>query len=159
MKLKVFTDASLSQFVIGAGVRISSNKDGIRFDLGVPVKPGLTSTEAELYAMLIGIDAVKSLIHCHKIKRKAEVTFYTDCESAFRFIFGASTPRSEATKTLAKKVRKSLDRAKKTHFKSWNLLTVKSASNQADKIARAARERWRSIWKQNHSQGTSGRSR
>lgn len=146
MDIRVFTDASLSKFVIGVGVLVSS-ADGIRFELSVPIKPGINSTEAELYALLIGIDAVKSVIHCHKIKRKVSVTFYIDCEPALRSVFGFSVPRSQAARALAKKVAKALDKANKTHFKSWKLQPIKSANNQADHLARSARERWKQIWK------------
>ena len=156
MELRVYTDASLSKFVIGVGVKVTSI-EGIRFDLEVPIKPGLTSTEAELYALLIGIDVVKSVVHCHKMKRKADITFFTDCEPALRSVFGFSNPRSQSTRALAKRVTKALDKANRTHFKSWKLQPIKSASNQADRLARAARDRWKSIWKikENGSSGPS----
>jgi hypothetical protein len=156
--MKVYTDASISKFVIGVGVKVIMPSEGIRFELGVPTKPGLNSTEAELYALLIGIDTVKSVIHCHKMKRQVDVIFYTDCEPALRSVFGFSTPRSEAAKTLAKKVKRNLDKAKRTHYKTWSLQPVRSASNQADKLARAARERWRAIWKQSPRAEASGAS-
>ena len=156
--MRVYTDASLSKFVIGIGVKVTLPSAGIRFELGVPIKPGLNSTEAELYALLIGIDTAKSVIHCHKKRRQVDVIFYTDCEPALRSVFGFSTPRSDAAKTLAKKVKRNLNKGKRTHYLSWSLQPVRSASNQADRLARGARERWRSVWKDNNKSGSSGPS-
>lgn len=155
--LKVYTDASPSKFVIGAGIKILG-PDQIKYEVGVPVKPGLSTNEAEMYSLLIGIDQAKSVIASHGLRRKVDVEFFIDCDPVIKGLFDQSTFRAASARTLKEKVKKALHSAGKSHFKTWKIQPVRSAVNPADRIAKAARQRWRDIWKSASPRGPSGRS-
>ena len=143
--MKVYLDASLSKAVIGIGVRVLG--PGKRtMSIGSPVRSGLNSTEAELYALILAIDTAVNIVEgCGKTTK--DVTFYMDCDPAIKALYGLTHLRSETAKTLVQKAVKSLDKAKGKYFRTWSIQPIRSKDNPAHDIAKATRIRWREIWK------------
>lgn len=145
MIIKTYTDISVCKAIIGVGVcvELPSLAPDRMYTIGVPIKPGLTTTEAELYGLLVGSDVVESLINTHGFK-EVEAHFFTDCESAIGALYKLGRVRSQATKNLAAQILKALD---SRYPENWSIQPVKSKDNPANEVAKATRRRWSSIWK------------
>lgn len=151
--IRVYIDASLSKAVIGIGVLIKPDK-GANLEIRLPMRSGPNSTEAELYALLIGIDSVKASIK--KGSKKPKVTFFIDCEPAVKALYGMTKLRSQAARNLVRKVVKALDKANENFF-THSIEPIKGKSNPAHDLAKQARLDWRDIWKPGN-EGPSGPS-
>jgi hypothetical protein len=154
--IDAYVDASMSKNVTGAGIKIIVT-DGcakIKFGFKVPIRPGMTATEAELYVLLMAIDLVLDIRESSANSEIAGITpesvnlavFHTDNESGIKGIYGLSSMRSMSTSTLINNIVKKLDKAKKSGL-SWSIAPVKTRNNQAHLLASEARRLWGRIWK------------
>jgi len=154
MLLKVYTDASPSKAVIGVGVKIIGSK--INLEIGVPIKPGLSTAEAEMYAFLIGVDLVRSIVGGLGLKRKAAVEFYLDSNPVIKFLYDMQEMKAASTNALKIQTLKALQDASKVM--SWKVQSTRAKTNPADRLAKSARQRWSTVWKAKEKREPSGRS-
>jgi ribonuclease HI len=139
-RISIFTDSSGGRKIVGLGAVVING--GTEFSMGTVLKPGCKTTEAEILALMYGLDLYKAIAKTSKLNPKETfVTFNSDCASAVNAVNGVVTLRGDA-RSLVKNFLEELVGAVGKEFSGWTIKHIKRNLNKADQVAKQTRSLW-----------------
>lgn len=143
-EIAIYSDISIGSQVTGVGLHVAG------FSLK-PIRektcigPGFSPVEAELVAILFGLERAETLVRLVSsgfgvIVRS--ITCYTDCDPVVRAIHDLARFRSRSTKKLVKAILKKIDDFKMKYSITCGVNPVRSLENPAHDLSREARKTW-----------------
>jgi len=139
-KITIYTDSSGGRKIVGLGAVVVDG--GTEFSMGTVVKPGCKTTEAEILALMYGLDLFRTLSTVRKLDPKnVFIVFNCDSSSVVNAINGVATLRGD-DRSLVKNFIEELIAATGQEFSGWTIKHIKRNLNKADQIARRTRSLW-----------------
>lgn len=151
-KVSIFTDSSGGRKIAGLGAVVVIG--GSEFQMGTVLRPGCKTTEAEILALMHGLDFFRSVVKSKKISiHDLFITFLCDCSSVVNAVNGVATLRGTG-RSLVKNFIEELVEAVGKEFSGWSIKHISRNINKADLVAK----RSRSLWMRRFRQKSSGPS-
>jgi ribonuclease HI len=139
-RVAVYTDSSGGRKIVGLGAVVMCG--GAEFPMGTVLKPGCKTTEAEILALMHGLDLFRAIAKIKKLNPKDTfITFHSDCSSAVNAVNGNVTLRGDARSLVKNFVEELIDAVGK-EFSGWAIKYVKRNLNKADQVAKQTRSLW-----------------
>lgn len=139
-KALIYTDSSGGRKIVGLGVVVVCG--GSEFSMGTVLRPGCKTTEAEILALMYGLDVFRAIAKSQRLDPKDMfLTFHSDCASAVNAVNGVVTLRDLA-RSLVKNFLEELIDAVGKEFSGWTIKHISRNFNRADQVAKRARSQW-----------------
>lgn len=149
LPIRVYVDACPGRNCAGLGVFMDVNLTTVEFATGV--RGHYTTTTAEAYALLMGIDVVKTMLEGYlALTNKARipgVIFMSDSETLVRKVAGVESRGPPKNERLARVVRAALDDLKRGLMIAVSVEFTKSEHNPADALASRGLAKWKERWR------------
>lgn len=139
-KVSIYTDSSGGRKIVGLGAVVLNG--GSEFSMGTVLKPGVKTTEAEILALMFGLDFFKTIAKIQKYDPKTTtITFYCDSAAVVSAVNGTVTLRGNARSLVKNFVEEMIDAVGK-EFSGWTIIHINRTLNKADQVAKQTRTRW-----------------
>lgn len=139
-KISIYTDSSGGRKIVGLGAVVIYG--GSEFSMGTVLRPGCKTTEAEILALMHGLDVYRAIAKTQQLDPKETfITFYSDCASAVNAVNGVVTLRDLA-RSLVKNFLEELIDAVGKEFSGWTIKHINRKINKADQVAKKTRSQW-----------------
>lgn len=140
-KVSVYTDSSGGRKIIGLGAVVVT-PSGSEYPMGSVLRPGCKTSEAEILALMNGLDFFRTVARIKKLNPKdLFLTFLCDSMAAVGAVNGAATLRGDA-RTYVKNFLEELADLVGKEFSGWTIKHIRREQNKADQAAKQARSRW-----------------
>jgi ribonuclease HI len=139
-KISIYTDSSGGRKIVGLGAVVKIG--GSEFPMGTAFKPGCKTTEAEILALMHGLDLFRTIAKTQKlVPQNTFITFLSDCQSAVNAVNGVVTLRGDA-RSLVKNFVEELIVAVGKEISGWTINHIPRNLNKADQVAKRSRSLW-----------------